>query len=337
VRVVLVGIGAVGRRTARQLLRDPGLEQLTVVHRNARRAAAAVEGLGDRVVLRSGRPSDLPPGTDVVVVAAPSAAAAVARAALGVGAHTVAVADEPHDVRTLLALDGPARAAGRSVAVGAAMAPGLSCVLATWASARLDVVEEVHVASYGTGGPACARRHHAALSSVGTDWYDGAWRRRAGGSGRELVWFPGGVGGADCYRGGLADPVLLVPAFPGVRRVTVKMEATRRDRFTAPLPMLRRPHPEGTVGAVRVELRGRLGAAADSVVVGASARPALAAGTVAALVAQWAGRGHLARPGAGGLAELIDEPGTFLREVAARGIAVSVFEGLGAGEVGAGR
>jgi saccharopine dehydrogenase-like NADP-dependent oxidoreductase len=337
VRAVLVGLGAVGTRVARQLLRDDRVAMLTVIHRDHRRAAVATEGLGPRVVLRSGRPADLPPGTDVVIVASPSGALGITRAALAAGAHVVVAADDPHDTPGLLALDGRARLAGRSVVIGATMAPGLSCVLARWGAERLTHVEEVHVARYGTGGPACARRHHSALSSTGIEWYDESWRRRPGGSGRELVWFPEPVGGADCYRGRLVDPTLLVPAFPGVRRVSARMVATRRDRFSAALPMLRRPHPEGTVGAVRVELRGRLGPLAESVITGAVGRPGLVAGTVAALSAGWAVDGRLARSGAGGLAELVDQPAAFLREMAERGIPVSTFEGVGAGEGGAGR
>jgi saccharopine dehydrogenase-like NADP-dependent oxidoreductase len=335
--VALIGLGSVGTRVARELLRDDAVGMVTVVSRDRRRAAVTTEGFGARVALRFGRPTDIPPGTDVVVVAAPSGAAGIARAALAAGAHVVAATDDPHDTRALLALDDRARLAGRSVVVGATMAPGLSCVLARWGAARLDRVDEVHVASYGTGGPACARRHHAALASVGVEWYDGAWRRRPGGSGRELVWFPEPVGGADCYRGRLVDPTLLVPAFPGVRRVSARMVATRRDRFSAALPMLRRPHPEGTVGAVRVELRGRLDSLSESVILGAVGRPGLIAGTVAAIATRWAAGGRLADAGAAGLAEMVERPGAFLREMTERGIPVSVFEGMGAGEVGAGR
>jgi saccharopine dehydrogenase-like NADP-dependent oxidoreductase len=331
-RVALVGTGAVGTRAARQLLRHDDVDVLTVVDRDHGRALVASEGLGERVEVRTGRLADIPPATDVVVIATASGAVSIARAALAAGAHVVAATDDPHDTRGLLALDGRAHLAGRSLVVGATMAPGLSCVLARWGAERLERVEEVHVASFGTGGPACARRHHAALSSASLEWYDGAWRRRPGGSGRELVWFPEPVGGADCYRGRLADPALLVPAFPGVRRVSARMEATRRDRFSAALPMLRPPHPEGTIGAARVELRGRLGPTAQSVIVGAVGRPSLVAGTVAAIAARWAVEGRLARSGAAGLAEMVVTPAAFLREVTRRGIPVSVFEGTGARE-----
>ncbi len=143
--------------------------------------------------------------------------------------------------------------------VGAGFAPGLTCVLAAHGAARLDRVEEIHVAKSGTGGPACARQHHRAIGRGAIDWRDGGWEQRSGGSGRELCWFPDPIGAQDCYRAALPDALVLVPAFPGIRRVTARVSATRRDRLTARLPMLWPTHPEGGPGAVRVELRGTRG------------------------------------------------------------------------------
>jgi hypothetical protein len=297
------------------------------VHRDPTKVAPLAPGLGPAVEVRGGGPEDLPAGVDVVILAAPMGSNRAAETALRLGAHVISTSDDPHEVRRLLALDAEARDRGRAVVVGVGLAPGLSCVLARYAAGLLETVDEIHVASLGTGGPACARRHHAALSSLSTDYIDGVWRRRPGGSGRELVWFPEPVGGADCYRAGVADPLLLVPAFPGVRRVMARLSASRRDRMTAWLPMLRPPHPEGRVGAVRVEVRGWSDGIADTRVFGAVARPALAAGTVAAQVASWAAGGRLASAGAGGLASLVDEPAAFLRELSGRGITTAVFEG----------
>jgi hypothetical protein len=53
----------------------------------------------------------------------------------------------------------------------------------------------------------------------------------------------------------------------------------------------------------------------------------MAAGTVAAVAAAWTADGRLARAGAGGLAELVDEPVPFLQELARRGVRAAVFEG----------
>ena len=90
--------------------------------------------------------------------------------------------------------------------------------------------------------------------------------------------------------------------------------------------MLRPPHPEGGLGAARVEVRGRRGSARVVQVLGAMDRPAVAGGTVAALAAVAAGARQLRRSGAGGLAELVD-PLWFLSLLAQRGVKAAVFEG----------
>ncbi|HET6917481.1 MAG TPA: hypothetical protein VFH56_15435 [Acidimicrobiales bacterium] len=324
--VALVGAGAVGRRVAQNLAAEPEVESLTIVHRDPEPLRGLLLELGEKATFRRGGVEDVP-AADVTVVAVPSGSARVAEVALAHGSHVVSCADDPAEVRQLLGCDRLARTLERSVAVGAAMAPGVGCVLAAHLRSSFERVDEVHVASVGTGGPACARRHHAALTAPAFDWEDGEWRRRPGGSGRELVWFPEPVGGADCYRAGLADPLLLVPAFPGVRRVTARLEATRRDRLTSWLPMMRRPHPEGLVGAVRVEMRGWVSGEAHTSILGVAAAPAVAASAACTLAGLWAGRGLLARSGAGGLAEMIAKPGLFLKDLAPWGVRVSSFEG----------
>jgi saccharopine dehydrogenase-like NADP-dependent oxidoreductase len=332
-RAVLLGIGAVGTRAARQLASTDGLDRLTIVHHDLERLTQLADALAapDRVEVEACPRHALPRAAlrdaDVLILATPHRHRVAAEVALELGVHVVSVCDDPVEVRGLLALDSEARERALSIVVGAAFAPGLTCVLARHAATGFDSVQEIHVCSLGTGGPSCARRHHAALHGDAVDWRDGGWRRRAGGSGRELCWFPDPIGGADCYRAGMPDALLLVPAFPGVRRVTARLAATRRDRMTAWLPMLRPPHPEGMLGAVRVEVRGQRGPAFDAHVFGAIDRPAMAAGTVAAVAAAWTADGRMARAGAGGLAELVDEPVPFLQELARRGVRAAVFEG----------
>lgn len=265
-------------------------------------------------------------GAGVVVLAAPGPGLSLATDSIAAGAPVVSVSDAPSEVRSLMGLGARARERGVPLVLGAGMAPGLSCLLAAWAARRLDEVMEVHVASLGTAGPACATRRHAALREPAEEWHEG-WERKMASSGRELVWFPG-QSGADCYRVNRADPLLLVQALPGLRVVTTRAAASRRDRFTSRLPMLRPPHPEGTVGAVRVEVRGRKAGAAETIVVGASGRPALLAGAVVAGAAVRAAQGAL-RPGAGGLASQVPAPAEFLAELAERGVQVMTFEGSG--------
>ncbi|MDA8045846.1 MAG: hypothetical protein M0Z30_11515 [Actinomycetota bacterium] len=326
-RVTVLGAGAVGLRVVSILAAQADVERVTVRHREPDRVRAALSKWGDRVHLRKGLAGEPTEGADVTVIAVPAAVRRAAIRAIDARSHVVCPVDDPIDVRHLLELDARARAAERTVVVGSAMAPGLSCVLARHMAAALDSVDEVHVAGFGTGGPACARRHHAALAGIAVDYTDGTFRRRAGGSGRELVWFPEPVGGADCYRAALADPLLLAPAFDGCRRITAGLAATRRDRLTSWLPMLRRPHPEGLVGAVRVELRGWLDGRPESRILGAAAPPAAVAAAVTATAARWAAQDRLARSGAGGLAELVGQPTLFLKEVGDLGITISAFEG----------
>lgn len=329
-RALLVGLGAVGARSARQLLSSSSITELIVFSHRLAGAEAKVAALGGAGVVRlellSGASfSKALSGASVVLLAAPGPCFWHAEEAVRAGVPVVSVSDDPGEVRSLLDLDGQATRRGVPVAVGAGMVPGLSCLLTAWAASSMDEVSEVHVASLGTGGPACARRHHAALREPVEEWRDGAWEPKVASSGRELVWFPEQAG-ADCYRVNRPDPLLITRAFPGLRFATTRAAASRRDRFTSWLPMLRPPHPEGTVGAVRVEARGLLAGAAETVVVGASGRPALLAGAVAAATAVRATTGQL-RPGAGGLASLVGAPGEILAELSERGVRVMTFEG----------
>ena len=300
------------------------MSEVLVADPDAARRASVVRSSGDKAV--DGGDGTDASEVDVVVLAGPNGThASAARRHLAAGRPVVSCADGMDDVRALIDLGPEAVERGVSVVVGAGFSPGYTCLLARHAAAAFDVVDELHVARSGTGGPACARAHHHALTGTALDWRDGGWQRRPGGSGRELCWFPDPIGAEDCYRAELPDAVLLVPAFPGVRRVTARLAASRRDRLTARMPMLRKPHPEGLVGAVRVEVRGKREGISDVRVLGALDRPAVAAGAVAALAARWVVQGRFP-VGAHGLAA-IAEPLPFLTELAASGIKAAVFDG----------
>jgi saccharopine dehydrogenase-like NADP-dependent oxidoreductase len=323
-RVGILGAGAVGARVARQLL-STGVDEVVLRDELSDRLDAVTRSLGEGAVADRGAFTD-PLDVDAVVLAGPAGVhVAQAAAFLRRGKSVVSSSDDRDDVRGLLDLGHEAAERDLVVVAGAGFAPGLTCVLAAHGANRLDQVDEIHIAKVGTGGPACARQHHRALGRGALDWRDGGWVERPGGSGRELCWFPDPIGAEDCYRAELPDALLLVPAFPGVERVTARLAATRRDRLSAHLPMLRKPHPEGLVGAVRVEVRGRREGRAEVLVLGALDRPAVAAGATAALAARWVGAGKLRR-GAGGLGALAD-PGPFLAELAGVGIKAAVFEG----------
>ena len=323
-RIGIVGCGAVGARAARQLLASGVVESLVLADRRRVRATVLATSLGDRAsVVHDVRGAPI----DGAILACDTGLHfGIARDLVDAGRFVVSTSDALDEVQLLQTLDARAEAQGVSVVLGAGFAPGLTCVLAALGRTWFDEVDEIYVAKVGTGGPACARAHHRAFRSQTLEWRDGAWIQRHGGSGRELCWFPDPIGGRDCYRAALADPLLLVHAFPGLRRVSARVAATRRDRLTMQLPMLTPPHADGGVGAVRVELRGRRGDERRVEILGAIDRPGVAAGAVAALAAQWVLEGRVRRAGAAGLGTLV-EPKAFLTELAARGVKAAIFDG----------
>lgn len=323
IRVAVVGTGAVGLRAARQLHETEGVASVVVVSRRAGRASAVADELGG-----SASAGDWPgaaASVDVVVLAVPDALQAdMARICIGDGANVVATAASVDALDGIVGLSQRASSLGRVAVAGVGMSPGLACLLAWRAARDLDVVDEIHIAKSGTGGPACARATHAALRGPAALWRDGRWQSEPAGSGRELCWFPEPIGGQDCYASSSAETALMIAAFPTARRITSRVAATRRDRATTWLPMLRPPHPEGLLGAVRVEVRGWKNGVACTNVMGAVDRPAVAAGTLAALSALAAARGELS-VGAGGLATLAAKPGELLVALAERGVKVAEY------------
>ena len=276
--IAVIGVGVVGARVARQLT-SSGIPVLLYDERSD-----VQHGLAQS--LRALELSDLtkldPITTPVVVLATSNAQSSLAKILLELGHHVVCTGDDVEDIRELLQLDEIARQEKRVLIVGAAACPGLSGLLVAELAPRVDTIDEIHVAFHGTGGPGCARQHHRALAGDAVGWHDGEWIDRPGGSGRELLWFPEPLGGKDCYRAELSEPLLLHRSFPEVSRISARMSATRRDRLTARLPMMSPPHAEGGVGGVRVEIRGSLNGERRTEVAGVAERTGIIAGAVAA-------------------------------------------------------
>jgi hypothetical protein len=320
--VGIVGAGVVGSRVARML---DGTAPLVIHSRSTAAARSLAEAHDDVTVVDS---VDGLRGCRAVVLANPLPHGDLVAALVRSGVHVVSVVGDMSELRQLLELDELARQHGVTITVGAGMAPGLSSLIARWLAESLDTIDEIHLAVHGTAGPACAREHHHALGSKAAGWIDGEWVERAGGSGRELCWFPEPVGAYDCYRAELVDPVTLQATFPTVSRISARMSATRRDRLTARLPMLRPPHPEGGVGALRIEMRG-----ADSngrrvtLVAGIAERVGTAAGATAAAFAELA----TTRPGVSGIVIPGDASlptSDLLDRISELGVRVQAFTGV---------
>ena len=261
----------------------------------------------------------------VVVLAGPLPHTPVAKEFLGKGVSIVSTSDDIADCLNLLSLSDLATENKATLIIGAASSPGMSGLLVRNLSKAFDSIDEVHIALHGTGGPACARQHHRALSGQSIGWHDGEWLRRPAGSGRELCWFPEPVGAYDCYRGELPDPLLIKRAFSELVRVTARVSATRRDRVFARLPMLIPPRAEGGMGGLRVEVRGTKNGERVVDVVGVAERVGQVAGVVSGCVARSISISEISQPGAFVLGELSLPNEALLSRVLACGVQAHSF------------
>jgi hypothetical protein len=318
----IVGLGRVGSHAARQLRTTEAPLVVFDTDRAQRERILGALRPQDRI----GEPNGGPART--VILATPAGRhAAVAIALVQAGVSVISTSDAPRDVHALLDLNNSAIDHGVTVVAGVGLSPGYSCLHALHASRNFTSVEELSVWTTGTAGPACARRHHQSLRQPGHVVIDRRWVEKRGGSGRDLTWFPGELGARDCYRGALAEPILLHRLFPTARRISSRTSATRRDALTRSLPMLRRPHLDGGPGGIRVEVRGTdSGGGYRTEVRGAMVFPSVATGAVAAVAAREV---HLGSPrrGAMGLAELAGDPAIMLAELHRRGVTAARFEG----------
>ncbi|MGQ0744692.1 MAG: Gfo/Idh/MocA family oxidoreductase [Acidimicrobiales bacterium] len=270
-RVGLVGAGSLGARAGRQLVSVPGVDLLAVFDPNEDRRDQVSESLGPHarsVATAEAAMSNL----DVVVLAGGGPQVAHAARALADGCHVIATSDDSDQVGALLGLAATALAAGRTLVVGAAMAPGLAGLLAGLGARKFDEVTEVHVARMGWAGPDCGDQWRRAQVGLCREWNGSGWTSHASGSGRRLIWFPEPLGARDCYRANLADTRLLVNAFPSAERVTARLAVTRVQRVNRQLGWACRPglstrtwskplsgaRAAGeSLGGVRVEVSGR--------------------------------------------------------------------------------
>lgn len=329
--VAVVGLGATGTHVVRSLLTSTtGAIHVYDVRHEAIERLCALSDEGRVVGHQTAEALLLQ--AKVLILATPTGGhGVVAAEAVRRGVSVVSLSDELGDVRDLFELDDAAVAADVSIVVGAGMAPGLTCVLARHAADGLDEVVEIAVAKAGTGGPACARQHHRAMKQTAWDWCDEMWLERRGGSGRDLVWFPPPIGARDAYKAALPSPLLLQRTFPDASRLVSRVTATRRDRLTSRLPMLRPPHADGGPGAVRVEVRGRRDGRFETIVYAVATSPSHGAGVMGAvaataLVSNSLMQNGCVRRGSFGLSEL-DEPARLLHQCRAFGVRVMTFDG----------
>jgi hypothetical protein len=321
---LVVGVGAVGTRAARQLVDTPGIDRVLLADRESAHLAEVVEALGAAEAVNFAPGDAIPDGVDVVATALPAGVDhPVVSAAIAAGVSVASAEDEHDALEQLRALTPNARGADVTVAIGCGLAPGLSDVLAAHAASMFEKVDEIRVARTGWAGPASVTTVRHERRSLVHTWHDGTWREEHP-HGDSLVWFPEPIGGRDCrtVTGGTA---LLVDAFGAVPRISVQLgEPPKRGRLR------RRFGDDGEWGAARVDVWGRRDGTIDCVVYGVVERTAVAAGTVLAVTAaQLAGAlgSPLSVPGVHGMANLM-QPVSLLHELAQRGVRAAAFEGV---------
>ncbi|MDG1846263.1 MAG: Gfo/Idh/MocA family oxidoreductase [Acidimicrobiales bacterium] len=325
IKVGISGLGAVGSQLLQRLHVRNDIELIVIYDSDFSRIEKYSHGQSAKIKVADS-PKIEREYIDLLFICTPAGQhLECAHRAVKQGVAVISISDRISDVLGLLELNEAAKENKVVVVPGVGFSPGLSCALALLAADEFDHVDEIHIAKDGTGGPACARQHHRALKRPSLDWRDGAWVRRPGGSGRELVWFPEPIGGADCYRAALPEAVLLQPVFPKSSRITARLSATRQDRFTSWLPMLIPPHNDGGIGAVRVELRGRILDQRATKIIGAAASPS----TTSAIVAETLLRQVLSSNAYGtkSLASLIQVK-EFITLVRQKGIKIFDFDGI---------
>lgn len=326
--ILLVGVGAVGGRAARQLVETPEVDRVLVADARPKRAGEVAKLMGDKAEVVDWQPGTvLPEGVDAVAAAVPAGDdVTIVRDALDAGVPAATATDDFAAIRALLELDPRAVELGVPIVVGAGLAPGLADVLVRHAADAFDVVEDVNVARWGAAGEASASTVRVALADRGAELRDGQIIELRKRGGEELVWFPNPVDGRPC------EPVangleLFAHAAPGLERATVRYARAEKPSRSWP----RRPDPVNEWGALRVEVWGRRGVAHEPVVYGAIERTEIAAGTVLALTVMGLA-GSLPnlldrRPGVVGLGGVVRSR-AFLAELAHRGVKIAIFEGV---------
>lgn len=331
----MIGLGAAGSRAARQLQSWPSIESLTLHDPSQLRVQQAVASLGGGC-RGTEDPDEALLDCDVALLCFPGDPAPAARKALGAGAHVVSMSTTAGAASDLLALEGAAGGARRHVVVGAGFSPGLSELVAAHLAGRFDRLDEIDLAVTGSGGVACRQERMAGWpglsgSALGK-WPLAALMKSLLPDQGVLRWFPEPLGQLRCEIGSGAEELLLRAIGPNPASVTLHQYRSVGERVLSVLPSpLASRKPEADLGGLAVELRGLTAEGSEVMLAGAVDRPAVAAGTVAAVAAGWAVDGRLGGRWAGGVGTKVAQPAVFLAELARRGVKVAEFR-PGSGE-----
>ncbi len=330
---------------ARQLQSWPSIERLKLHDTSPLRVQEATASLGEGSS-GSGTVDEALEGCDVVVLCFPGDPVPTARRALRAGSHVVSLSTTREAAAGLLDLGEMAASARRHVVVGAGFSPGLSELVVAHVAGRFERLEAIDLAVTGSGGMACRRER------VGRTFGGGPAQNGGGTEGgtslaatslaamslkatlRSLVpdpaavlrWFPEPLGQLRCEGASGAEELLLADFGQGSPSVALHRHLPAGEVVLALLPAsLSSRKPEMDLGGFAAEVRGTTARGSEVVLAGAVDRPAVAAGTVAAVAAGWAVDGRLGGPWSGGVGMKVQRPEVFLSELAVRGVKIAEF------------
>lgn len=247
-RALVVGAyGFQGRRTVAELARAATTETLVLAGRHAGRLQQLATRLGNvdfRIrVVDAGDEHQITAacdGVDVVVSCAGPAHTterACIEAAIGVGVPCVTLADDLATAEAIARLRPSAEASGTTIVSGCGLSPGLTNMLAVYAAAELDEVEEIEIATaYSLRdylGPA------SVISLIRTFSVDASyvseWMELSGRAGDlpELAYLPDPVAWVETFTCSHPEVRSLRRRYPGIRNLHYRFGLTERAGMDA--------------------------------------------------------------------------------------------------------
>ena len=233
-RVAVVGGGGgMGRVTATDLARSPGVEEVRIVERDEEAARVVANALGEpvRAVAASRGFAEALDGVDGVVNAASHRLnVEVMEACLAVGAHYTDLGGLFHWALRQYELDDRFREAGLAAAISMGSAPGLTNMLAAACCERLETVESIEIADAFVPGreadpedpyvpPYAASTIIDEFTEPAMVFVDGELREVPAGSGGRIYEFP--EGSVECVYTIHSEPATLPRSYAdkGIRQV----------------------------------------------------------------------------------------------------------------------
>jgi saccharopine dehydrogenase (NAD+, L-lysine-forming) len=235
--VVLGGAGLVGSAVVDNLVRS-GVEEVVVADLNLHAAQEVIEKyrkadtkVSAQFVDANIHKSlvDVISGADVVssnIGPFYEYCTKVVEAAIEAKVNLVDICDDFDAAEEAFKHDPEAKRAGITACIGCGASPGLSNMVAKYASTKMDKVEDISIAwavsVRDTGGPAANYHILHSLSGDVPTFRNGKVRYIAAGSEKERVKFLGPIGEVEVYSFGHPEPITLPRFIKGVRNVSIK-------------------------------------------------------------------------------------------------------------------